>query len=121
MRLPRIRTTLLRSGAAPVPSISVPPISARGVSDAGRVEGSCPATVAVAARPAMTAAHPARRANPTMGIQFMARSIRDWRQRPIVLNRAAWLEELGLGRAAAECLRVADLLLNGRDHFRQGK
>ncbi len=49
------------------------------------------------------------------------RSIRDRRQRTVVLNWAPRLEELGLGGTAAEGLRIAHLSLDGRDDFRERK
>jgi hypothetical protein len=46
-------------------------------------------------------------------------SVRHRRQRPVVLHRAAQLEELGVGGPAAERLRIADLPFDRRDDFRE--
>src|SRR6187455_3160054 len=117
MRSPRIRTTLSRIGAPPVPSISVPPTSASGPFVAER----CWATAVTVSPMRTTSAERMRVAFISMPTGSRCRSIRDRRQRPVVLDWATRLEELRLGGAAAEGLRVAHLSLDGRDDFREGK
>src|SRR5688572_20189922 len=121
MRWPRISTTLSRIGARPVPSISVPPTSASGpLGMEGPVERCC--ATAVTTSPARTTtAERTRVAVMSTGTGCRCRSLRDRRQRPVVLNRATRLEELGLGCTAAEGLRVAHLSLDGGDDLREGK
>src|SRR5688572_24930411 len=121
MRWPRIRTTLSRIGAPPVPSISVPPTRASGPSGVAGPAERCCATVDTAS---VTRATTAARTRPGFIGSRTGRpchSLRHGRQRPVVLNRAPWLEELGLGGSAAEGLRVAHLPLDRRDDFRERK